>query len=196
MTRQRSHDGTGTDTEGESVLQDLDPNFLAALPDEIRQEVIEQNRRERLRRTGGIDLSLHQKSRARKQAKGQQQEAVERLFKLSPRPAKPTFTKEKLSDTHSLRQAVKDWVREFWDSEPFAEDVQALSGYLCAVITDEGDMAKAVKIVKWMGYVMDTLAEGTWQGDEHQSRWDVVLTGIKEDVQAAVRQRGLGRITF
>jgi len=196
MTRQRSNEGTGNDTDGESAPQELDPNFLAALPDDVRQEVVEQHRRERLRRTGGIDLSLHQKSRARKQVKGQQQEAVERLFKLPPRPPKPTFTKDKLSDAENLRQAVQDWVKEFWDNEPFAEDVKALSTYLCAVVTDEGDMAKAVKIVKWMAYVIDRLAEDRWEGDEVKDRWDGVLNGVKSDVQRAFQQRGLGGVDF
>jgi len=194
MSREE-RENTPTDPGGESVNQDLDADFLAALPDEIRQEVIQQHRQERLRKTGGIDLSMHQKPRTRKvQGKNQQQDAVERMFKLPPRQPKPTFTKEKLSELPDLRQMIKDWVREFWDDEPFAEDVKALGTYLKAVVIDEADMAKAVRVVKWFAFVVETESENRWLGDETRERWDKVLVRVREGVQAAVRERGLAPV--
>ena len=192
----QGRDNTPTDTDGESTNQDLDAEFLAALPDEIRQEVIQQHRQERLRRTGGIDLSMHQKPRAaRKQgSKNQQQDAVERMFKLPPKQPKPTFTKEKLSELPDLRQMIKDWVREFWDDEPFAEDVKALVSYLRAVVVDEADLAKAVRVVKWFAFVVETESEDRWLGDEMRERWEKVLVQVREGVQGAVKERGLAPV--
>lgn len=197
LPRRPSHDGTGTDTEGETTAaaaqpQDLDPDFLAALPAELRQEVLQQHRQERLRRHGGIDLSLHQKARKLKpQPRGQQAEAVERLFKLPPRAPTPTFTRQKLSAMSDLRQAVRDWVKEFWDDEPFVDDVEALASYLVAVITEESDTAKAVMVVKWLAWVVEQEAETRWRGDERRVAWEQVVSRIKRGVQSAVKARAL-----
>ncbi|GAB7341118.1 hypothetical protein MBLNU457_7426t1 [Dothideomycetes sp. NU457] len=191
---QSARDDTPTDNEGEAAPAELDKDFLAALPDELRQEVIEQHRQQRLRKTGGIDLSMHQKPRGRRTGKNPKQEAVERLFKLPPTQPKPTFTKEKLSELPDLRAMIKDWVREFWDDEPFAEDIKALVSYLRAVVADERDIAKSVKIVKWLAWTVEQESEGKWQGDEMLERWDKVLAQVREGVQQAVRERGLGAV--
>ena len=190
----RTRDDTPTDNESESAPTELDQEFLAALPEELRQELIQQHRQQRLRRTGGIDLSMHQKPRGRKVGKNQQQEVVERMFKLPPTQPKPTFTKEKLSELPDLREMIKDWVREFRDDEPFAEDVKALVSYLRAVVVDERDIAKAVKTVKWFAWTVEQESEGKWQGDEMLERWDKILAQVREGVQDAVRERGLGAV--
>ena len=139
---------------------------------------------------------MHQRPRARKQVKANQQhqDAVERMFKLPPQRAKPTFTKENLSELPDLRDMIKDWVREFWGDEPFAEDVTALVAYLKAVVVEERDLAKAVKVVKWVAWVVERESEGKWQGDEMAARWAGVLLRIKEGVQEAVRERGLAPV--
>lgn len=187
---------TTTDTEAESGPPGIDPDFLAALPEELRQEVLDQQRSERLRRTGGIDLSANARNRARKQAqKGQpQQEAIERLFKLPPRPARPTFTVRKLTEMGDLREAMKAWVREFGDEKPYEEDVSALVTYLAAVIEDEGDMSKAVKVVRWLVWVVEQYIEGGKQSEQVKQSWSQAVEGVKEGVQQAVRKRGLGEL--
>lgn len=195
--RRPSPDGANTtDGEGETGPPAVDPDFLAALPEELRQEVLDQQRSERLRRTGGIDLSANARNRTRKQAqKGQpQQEAMERLFKLPPRPARPTFTVRRLSKMGDLREAMKAWVREFGDEKPYEEDVIALITYLAAVIGDEGDMAKAAKIVKWLGWVVEQGVEGGQQSEQIKQAWTHTVKRIKDGVQEAVKKRGLGEL--
>ncbi|PNS16148.1 DNA repair protein rev1 [Sphaceloma murrayae] len=188
--------GDAADSGAESESADLDPDFLAALPPDLRQEVVDNHRQERLRRTGGIDLTMHQRSRQRGRQKREKAEAVERLFKLPPRPPKPTFTKQKLSELEDLRGMIRNWVREFGDEDPFDEDVKALVEYLGQVIKEERDMDKAVRVVKWLGYVVDTESEGKWEGDEMKDRWGVVLGKVKQGVQAAVQERGLGSVDW
>ncbi|KAG8629637.1 hypothetical protein KVT40_003502 [Elsinoe batatas] len=187
--------GSGVDSGVESESAELDAEFLAALPPELRQEVIDNHRQERLRRTGGIDLSMHQRPRAQRvRQKNEKQEAVERLFKLPPRQPKPTFTKQKLSELPDLREMIQNWVREFWDDEPFEEDVTAIVEYLQKVIKEERDLDKAVRVVKWLAYVVESEGEGKWEGDEMMTRWDAVLARLKDGVQQAVKDRGLGRV--
>lgn len=182
------------DSGAESESAELDPDFLAALPPELRQEVIDNHRQERLRRTGGIDLSMHQRPRQRGRQKNDKQEVVERLFKLPPRPPKPTFTKQKLSELEDLRGMIRNWVREFWDEDPFEEDVSAIVEYLNKVVLEERDLDKAVRVVKWLVYVVESESEGKWEGDEMRDRWEKVLARVKEGVQGAVKERGLGMV--
>lgn len=213
IARPGNNDDVDTDTEANRT--ELDPEFLAALPDEIRAEVIQQHRQERLRRTGGIDLSLHQKARARNHrpggAKGEAAN-IERVFRLPPQRPKPTFTKDKLCEMQDLRQAIREWIKEFWDEEsPFEEDVEALGTYLKAVVLDEGDLDKAVRLVRWVGWVVEREGEEHEEGDgeeerggekekggveEIKKRWEGVLGKIKQSVQDAVSERGLGQVDF
>ena len=191
-SRHLQEDGpTATDTEAEP--EELDPDFLAALPDDIRAEVISQQRQARLQRTGGIDLSMHQKPKSRKKKPPDEDGPLDRLLQLPPRPPKPTFTMKKLSDLPDLRDAIRAWHEEFSDEGPYDEDVRALIKYLRDVVVEERDMGKAVAVVKWMAWVVD----GEDDGDEGVMRaWGEALERIEGGVQEAVLERGLGRVEF
>ncbi|KAK4991430.1 deoxycytidyl transferase [Elasticomyces elasticus] len=199
LLRQSSHKSTIPDTDGEDhaktehgLSSEIDPEFLAALPEDIRYEVLADQRRERLKRTSGIDISLHQKPRARRAAKNAADSpTTERLFRLPPRPAKPTFTAKKLAELPELRQAVKVWYEEFSDEGPYEEDVVALVKYLIAVVVEERDLSKAVSVVKWMGWVID----GDGRADVGvREKWEQAIVKVKHGVQQAVRERGLGEV--
>lgn len=189
---------TGQDTcsETENVDCDLDAAFLAALPDDMRQEVIAQHRQARLRRQGGIDVSLHQPRNRGKKGITKPEAGFERLFRLPAQAPKPVFTNRKLSDIDDLRHMIGDWVSEFRDEAPFADDVGALVKYLAAVVAEERDIAKAVRVVKWLCWSVERESERNWQGDDMMRHWDRVLVEIKNGVQGAVRGRGLGEVSF
>lgn len=190
----RRDDGTnGTDTEAEP--DQLDPEFLAALPPDIRTEVLAQQRQSRLQRTGGIDLSMHQKPKSRK--KKADQGPIDRILQLPPRPAKPTFTMKKLSTLPELRAAVKAWRQEFADEGPYEEDVTALVKYLRDVVMEERDMEKAVAIVRWMRWVIDEDdQEDDGDGDNIRQVWNDAVEKVQRGVQDAVSERGLGVVEF
>lgn len=187
-------DGGGTTTDTEAEPDELDPEFLAALPEDLRQEVLDQQRQARLQRTGGIDLSLHQRAKARKKKVPDGEGPLDRLLQLPPRPSKPTFTMRKLSELSELRTAVKAWYREFSDEGPYEEDVAALVKYLGAVVLEEMDMAKAVAVAKWLAWVVD---EGEEELDEQvDAAWKQAVDTVKEGVRSAVQGRGLGSVDF
>ncbi|KAK8206777.1 deoxycytidyl transferase [Zalaria obscura] len=189
---------TGTDTDGEGDAGTLDPEFLAALPEEIRREVLEQQRAERLRRTGGIDLSLHQKKRVRPQQA--EQGPIERLFRLPARSKKPTFTTRRLSEIADLRGAVREWVREFTDEEPWREDVEALASYLGLVVSEEKDLDKAVRVARWLSWVVDEDIEqqdgSTASQGKMKEVWKDIVKRVKDAIEEAVKTRGLGPVDF
>ncbi|KAF2487085.1 hypothetical protein BDY17DRAFT_2959 [Neohortaea acidophila] len=179
--------GTDTETDAAPNHQTLDPNFLAALPPDLRTEVLAQQRQERLQRTGGIDLSLH---RSRRNKKKDDTGPIERLLRLPPPTPKPTFTTQKLSELPDLRQAVKAWYAEFADEGPYEEDVGALRKYLRDVVVEERDVGKAVAVVGWMGWVV-----GEHEGSEEVGEmWAAALESVKEGVREGALERGLGRV--
>lgn len=190
----RLDDGTATtDTDNEAAPAEIDPEFLAALPEEVRREVLDQQRQARLQRTGGINISMHQKRKRKAADKGG---PIERLMKLPPRPPKPSFTMKKLTSLPDLRKAVKAWYLEFSDEGPYEEDVTALIKYLQDVVAEERDMEKAVAIVKWMAWVVEEGAGETDLTEQVKEAWENALITVKGGVQDAVVARGLGKVYF
>lgn len=191
--------GTGADNNDKdappSAEETLDPEFLAALPEDIRSEVLAQQKQVRLQRTGGIDTSLHQRPRASKLSKRKAEDEVplDRYFALPPQFAKPTFTTNKLTSLPDLRQAVKAWFNEFNDGAPYAEDVEALRLYVRDVVTVERDLGKAVGVAKWMAWVVE---EGEGVDGEVREAWERAVGGVMGAVRVGARERGMGSVEF
>ncbi|EMC95815.1 hypothetical protein BAUCODRAFT_34584 [Baudoinia panamericana UAMH 10762] len=194
--RSAREDGGATTTDTEAEPDAVDPEFLAALPDDVRQEVLQQQRNARLARAGGIDLTLHQRPRALKRKQkltSDDDGSLARFLQLPARPAKPTFTMRKLSDLADLRGAVKAWFVEFSDEGPYDEDVDALTRYLREVVLVESNMAKAVAVTKWMTWLVE---EAEALDEQVRCAWTKVLERVKGAVQDAVRERGLDSVDF
>ncbi|KAL9580582.1 MAG: hypothetical protein Q9212_004412 [Teloschistes hypoglaucus] len=126
---------TGRDAPADNTVDDeVSPDFLAALPEDIRQEVLDQQRRERLKKRGGLNLAT---TINKKQRIAPPRNQGKRQLHLPPRLPKPTFTAQKLSALPDLREAMSAWVDEFRDEAPFEEDVEALVKYLQRVVREE-----------------------------------------------------------
>ena len=194
MSRQGSPvDGTTTDTDGdesavpEGIAPDMDEDFLAALPEDIRQEVLDEQRRKRLAKTSGLQVSARRKQKPL--PKEVTHGPIERLLKLPPRPPKPSFTGRKLTTLPDLREAISDWAKEFREEGPYREDVDALCTYIAKVIKKEGDMNKAVAAVKWLIWVVE---EELVEAGDAKEKWKESLTVVREAVRQSVKERGLG----
>ncbi|KAI9699882.1 MAG: deoxycytidyl transferase [Bogoriella megaspora] len=190
---------SNTDTEP-AISED----FLAALPEDIRREVLADQKRERLKRTSGIDIgtTLRRVGKGNKNPFSKKTDALveaarerrPRTIKLPPRPPDPTFTTAKLSALPDLRNAISAWWQEFREEGPYREDVDALVRYLRSVVVEEGDMAKAAGIVRWMGWVVEGKGDAT---AEASPEWKDALNSVEEGVQGAlVGGRGVGRMEF
>ncbi|MCJ1386211.1 deoxycytidyl transferase [Xylographa soralifera] len=180
----RSDAGNKSGSKNDSETEEISAEFLEALPEDIRLEVLAQQRRDRLKKRGGIDLMTRRKP----QRPLNQAHLGQRRIRLAPRAPRPTFTGQHLSSLSDLREAVSAWFEEFSDEEPYKEDVEALVTYLRKVILDENDMAKAVSVAKWLGWIIDQSS-----GAEH---WGKSLRIVQEGVQLAVKERGLGMVDF
>ena len=161
---------------------EIAPDFLAALPEDVRLDVLAQQRLERLRKRNALEIIAKKKARPNAPL-------PPRVVNLPPRPLRPTFTIKKLSKLPELRETISAWVEEFSDEEPNHEDVNTLVNYLRKVIVEERDMFKAVGIVRWLDWTIK-------QDDKVEAFWDKALRDVKEGVQSALQQRGLGRVSF
>lgn len=198
--RQPENDvNTATDTDTDDSRpkpplpskDDLDPEFLAALPEELRREIQDQHRRERLQKASGLQIAENRRRRA--QPSTNPTPHVHRVFKLPARAPRPTFTTRKISALPELRDAIEQWAIEFRDEGPYREDTDALGTYLTRVVIDEGDIAKAVNAVKWLGWLVEE--ELVEEGDA-VGKWEGAVEVVRECVRDAVRKRGLGNVNF
>jgi DNA repair protein REV1 len=195
--------GGASKSKSEALLKDdvdsgpdIDPDYLAALPEDIRVEVLAAQRAERLRASR---LSVVA-SKRNKQPVIQPQE---RLLHLPPLPKCPTFSEKRLSDPEKLRSVIKEWWREFAVAGPDNDDVRAFSRYISRVVSEERNMEKAVRLVKWVDYVVED-----WEDlfsdipvttreiyeKEGKERWRGAVEKLKDTIQEVVRERGLGRL--
>ncbi|KAI4730276.1 DNA repair protein [Aureobasidium sp. EXF-10728] len=182
-----------TDTEDISAAEEIDEDFLAALPPEIRQEVLDERRSAQLRRSGGIEAT---KSRVGSKRQEIPANTIERFFQLPPRPQKPSFTSNKLTELPDLRKAVREWVKEFWDEAPYPEDTGSLVTYLVAVVKQERDLDKAVKVAKWLVLVVEQEVLDKEVGDDVKEGWGQACMDVKKGVQDAIVARGLPEVEF
>ena len=175
---------------------EISDEFLSALPPDIRSEVLAQARRDRLQKRAGIDLSTSR--RARRTLAPQSANAGQRKLQLQRRPPKPTFTARRLTSLPDLREAMTAWFNEFKDDGPFDEDVNALMDYLRKVVQDEEDMAKAIGVGKWLWWIIENAVVKV--SDQEVARglqeWRQAALKIREGIQNAVSERGLGVVEF
>jgi DNA repair protein REV1 len=167
-------------------LAEVDPVYLAALPEDLRAEALAAHRQQQIR---AKNISLR---RARKQA---EREAAKNrppppVLLLPPRPPKPTFTAKGLSSLPDIKNQISAWVKAFEEEGPYDEDVTSLADYIGKVITEERDMEKAVACVKWFVWITgDGLGEY-----KNIQEWNRAVDVVKKAAQEGVKARGLGRI--
>lgn len=178
----RSRPGT---SHGEDEDVELDANFLAALPEEMRAELITEYRRSRLLKKGALSLGSKKKKRP-----PDPELQIQRRIRLPHREARPTFTTKELSSLQELRDTLTAWHEEFKDEGPHPDDAAALERYLRRVVVEERDVAKVVGCVRWLEWLVDNCEDDT----EGTRIWTEALEGVKEKVQEAVKERRLGRL--
>ncbi|KAI9745343.1 MAG: deoxycytidyl transferase [Claussenomyces sp. TS43310] len=189
----KTEGGVVSDSDG-NQSDTLDVEFLAALPKDVRAEVLAEHRRARLARRSGLMTAAN--PAAKKRRVPGNENMVQKTLKLVPRPPKPTFTTQELSTLPELRTTLRRWYEEFRDDGPHPDDVGAIERYLWRVVHDEKDMAKAAGLVKWLAWVIDDDNDSPGKQQKGRDAWITALKGIKDKIQDAVAERGLGRMEF
>lgn len=171
-------------SESEDTADTLDPEFLAALPEEMRLEILAEHRRTRLAKRGGLVTATTKKRRP-----PDPPPVGQRKLRLPPKEPRPTFTTKDLWRESELMEAVRMWHGEFREEGPHVDDVKALERYLRRVVVDERDLAKVRAVVRWLAWLVEEEEDG--QG---KNLWREGLGEIKECVQMAVKERALGAL--
>lgn len=186
---------------------EISEDFLAALPEDIRREVLEDHKlNTRLQqRPSNANVTVSAPRRVI-QPKPPSQQSAQRRLRLPPLPERPTFTSRKLSNASDLRDAVGAWHAAFADEGPFAEDVTSLSRYLQRVVVDEKDVDKAVSVVNWLAWLVDDGHENEEAPESKQPEvpdsprdsvtWDGALRSLRAELNSAVEERGLPLVEF
>lgn len=180
-------DTSAGEDEGNSS-DTLDPEFLSALPSDVRAEIMAEHRQKVLQRKGVLVTSVP----LSKQAKKPDSELVQQKLRLPKRDKRPTFTTRELSTPAELRATLKDWHDAFEEDGPIEGDVAALERYLVRVVADERDLEKVVGVVRWLRWLV---------GDCNRyvvgkNNWEGAIKGIERKIQEAVQERGLGKLVL
>ncbi|KAI1660220.1 DNA repair protein [Daldinia decipiens] len=188
-------------------VEDLDPEFLAELPEEVRQEVIADHQRRRRAQRADLDLSKLNQSRRTSDigsgngngnGNGEQESTAlpngQTRLRFNPRPPKAGFTSNGLTTLPEIRDMLNVWHRETQDEGPHRRDAEILEKYLVRVVLEEKDMDKAAKLVRWLDYLVEDSGGGGGEEMEYRGKeaWREVVGRVKMEVQNAVRERGLG----
>lgn len=173
-------------------IDELDPEFLAELPEEVREEVIADHRRRKLAQRSGLDLNLQAPGRRGAASRGKVATRGGQTKIAFPNPpAKVSFAATSLTSVQEVKDMLSSWHRQTKDEGPHGADVEVFEDYLARIVTEERDMEKARKFVKWLDWVIDSGEDG-----RGKKGWVDALAGIKNTVQRALGDRGLGPMDF
>ncbi|KAI0432136.1 impB/mucB/samB family protein [Xylaria sp. FL1042] len=175
------------DGAGLGEVEELDQAFLAELPEDVRQEVIADHRRRKAQRSG-LDLKINPRRNQDGDAEDPLPGGQTRL-QFPPRPPKIAFSGNAIISLVEIRDILSVWYRETNDEGPHQRDVQVFVNFLVKVITEEKDMDKAQKLVRWLDFLVDED-----ESEEHSGKaaWRATVGDIKDEVQKAMQSRGLG----
>ncbi|KAL1632081.1 deoxycytidyl transferase [Neofusicoccum ribis] len=152
----------------------LDPETLAALPVDVRAEV----------------LAFYHQTPSAKQVD-------QSILPQSPRKNRTVnnnLPKNPASAPFAGPRKLREWMREFRDDGPYREDVDALGAYLTKVVLEERDLDKAVGLAKWFAWVVGDSFGSSSGGIRGKVKWEDAVSKVKEIVQEAVAERGLGAV--
>lgn len=177
-------------------VEELDHAFLAELPEEVRLEIIEDHRRRKLAYKSGLGLNLH--APGRRGAANRLREAVsggQTTIAFPKPPSKVAFTATSLTSVQEVKDMLSAWHRETKDDGPHGADVEVFEKYLARIVSEERDMDKARKLVRWLDWIIEEEdePEANQKGSEG---WRDALDGVKNAVQKALNARGLGSMAF
>lgn len=182
----------------------ISADFLAALPEDIRQEILDEQRRSSL-----VQQPLPEPAIVDSGPDTEPETSTsiiapeEKRLPLPPLPERPVFTSLRLSQLPDLRGAVGEWHSAFASHGPYSEDVKVLCDYLGRVIVDEKDIEKAVAVVRWLMWLVgeDNVGRGPMDNQTPRSEqglvtWMEAIEIFHTCVNTALEVRGLPPVDF
>lgn len=168
-------------------LEDLDPEFLAELPEDVRKEVLADHRRQKLAQRSGLDAPARRPAHAEAAGNGLLPGRQRRIEFPAP-PPKVNFSSSGVSSMAEMKDLLDAWHTETRRDGPHRGDVDVFEKYIARVVGEERDMEKATTLVKWL----DVLVEQDGDGGGGRDAWRKIVEGVKTALQEALKKRGLG----
>ncbi|KAL1841289.1 hypothetical protein VTJ49DRAFT_7234 [Mycothermus thermophilus] len=199
---EQQHDAGGDVTD---MPDELDPTFLAELPEDVRRDVIEDHRRRmRLRQQRAeAQRSAAAAAAARRgpESGGSNSGLTQARLKFPPKPPRISFTKPGVTSLSEIKDMVGAWHGATRDEGPHTADVDVFARYVGRVVVEERDMEKARALVRWLEWVVEEEG-GTEEGQSGggggagKRAWKEAVERVKDAVQEGMKVRGLGRMEF
>ncbi|WXC41393.1 hypothetical protein QX201_001199 [Fusarium graminearum] len=189
QTNFRSLNEVGDAFQEEDVVEELDSEFLAELPEDVRKEVIEDHKRRKKVQQTNLEAPL------RKQNSIDTDVALpggQLRIQFATLPRKISFASSGVTSTQEIKDMLDAWHSETRKNGPHRGDIEVLEKFLERVVQEERDLEKATKLVKWL----DVLVEQDGRKGRGQETWRRSVEGIKVVVQQAVKQRGMAPLKF
>ncbi|KAK8027366.1 dna polymerase iv protein [Apiospora marii] len=201
-----NHSGNGDEGDGATAIEgpdmtddasweELDPEFLAELPEDVRREVVAEHRRMKAQRVG-LDIRALENNRKRllEELDDDEEDLVlpggQTTLNFGPKPAKVAFTSSGLTTVAEITDMLNVWYESTAAEGPHRHDAEMLEKYLARVVLEERALNKVVKIVKWLGYLNDADVSNS----PGKTAWKAVLQGVKAAVQQAMHSAGRGSL--
>ncbi|KAK3341439.1 hypothetical protein B0T25DRAFT_342195 [Lasiosphaeria hispida] len=177
-----------TDHEDTDEISDLDVDFLDELPPDVRSEIMNEHRRQRLARRSGLSFDA---PRWRAEEDDDMLPGGQMTISFLPRPPKLWFMNSVSTSGKDVKDMIILWHQATQTEGPHRADVESLEKYLAKVIIEERNMEKVRRLVKWLGWIVDDGVDG-----EGKDGWRKALESAKLAVQKAMKERGVGPMEF
>lgn len=173
------------------TIDELDPEFLAELPEDVRREVVEDHQRRRLAHKSRLTI-IQPPPHRRGAPPSDGEDALpggQARLQFPAKPPRACFTSSALTSITEIKDMLNVWHRETQDDGPHRADVEVFERYLAKVVVEERDMDKARKLVTWLQWIVEEEEDSESKGKEG---WMEALSSIQGAIQEAMRSRGLG----
>ncbi|KAK3941534.1 hypothetical protein QBC46DRAFT_340453 [Diplogelasinospora grovesii] len=183
-----------------AVVEDieLDQEFLAELPEDVRNELIEEHQKRRVAQTGSGLLRLEKPAQPSKyRGRFVPAPAGPTMVKFPKRPMTVFAQQQQKDPGLNTLQAVKDmltaWHSETVDIGPHEDDVEVLKTYVKRVVTVEKDMEKARRLVKWLDWTVEEEGLDDNEEEEEEEQGEEEGEGEQEEQKEGRRKGQNGR---
>ncbi|KAJ5155161.1 hypothetical protein N7492_007964 [Penicillium capsulatum] len=193
----------------------LDSEALAALPEDIRKEILGHYNQPPIASTPPIPSPASVPTEGNSQADSPHSpttRATKRAEAASPTNVitdalgssreegstalveEPDLTSHQLNNVDGLRDSIQEWYSTFEDDGPYRDDVEAMSIYLRRVISEEEDVNKAVSVVRWLMWLV--CKNPTLEPDAEAVTWAEAVEMLQGAVQGGLETKGLPPADF
>lgn len=179
----------GDESPAVEEIEELDAEFLAELPEDVRKEVVADHRRRRMALRSGLDAPNRRNHTPDTDGvlPGGQRKIV---FPAPPR--KVAFASSGVTSIREVKDMLDAWHTETRDEGPHAGDVEVFEKYLARVVKEERDLDKVVVLIRWL----DIIVEQDGRPGRGQESWKEAARQVRAAVQTAVGERGLAPLAI